>query len=378
MGTAKIARKVAAALEAAPSSTIVAVASRQLERAVKFTVEHTNAISHCQFYGDYQELLSDSNVEVVYIPLPTALKKKWVVKACKAGKHVLAGKTILCFCNLALRNYTVCRLSSWVYVYVFALGFLDLSEKPFGSAADVREVTAACASANRQLMDGTMMMHNPRLAEVGSHLQNMEDGIRRINAAFTFNGLDATNIRLDPSLEPAGALGDVGVNQYHCCCCGAAVVTFCLHGLYKGWYAIRMILWGFNWDLPARAVCLNTGDTRKGAALQEVSGWLLYSDGRVGSIESGFRSAHRQSVEFVGAKDFSLTIDDFAIPITVGDVGFSLRRLNRGQEFGTQLQYEHFVVPQDGVSQEIRMVETLSRIAMTVREPFLHIAHPFC
>ena len=43
MGTSDIARKVARALEAAPSATIVAVASRQLENAVKFTVELATA-----------------------------------------------------------------------------------------------------------------------------------------------------------------------------------------------------------------------------------------------------------------------------------------------------------------------------------------------
>ena len=66
---------------------------------------------------------------MVYIPIPTALKKVWVVKACRAGKHVLV-------------------------------------EKPLGSAADAKEMVAACTSAGKQLMDGTAMMHNPRLEQV--------------------------------------------------------------------------------------------------------------------------------------------------------------------------------------------------------------------
>ena len=79
-------------------------------------------------------------------------------------------------------------------------------------------MAAACDAAGKQLMDGTMMMHNPRLAEIAPHLQQLQQvgrGLRRINAAFTFGGgggggMDEANIRLDPKLEPAGALGDVG------------------------------------------------------------------------------------------------------------------------------------------------------------------------
>jgi hypothetical protein len=39
--------------------------------------------------GSYEELLASPNVDAVYIPLPTGLRKEWVLRAAAAGKHVI-------------------------------------------------------------------------------------------------------------------------------------------------------------------------------------------------------------------------------------------------------------------------------------------------
>lgn len=34
-------------------------------------------------------LLARSDIDAVYIPLPTGLRKQWIIRAAQAGKHVL-------------------------------------------------------------------------------------------------------------------------------------------------------------------------------------------------------------------------------------------------------------------------------------------------
>src|SRR6185369_7862941 len=95
LGTANIARKNWKAIRNAGNSTVVAVASRDRARAQTY-------IDECQAHvpfapapaacGSYAELLDRRDVDAVYIPLPTGVRKEWVIRAAEAGKHVLCEK----------------------------------------------------------------------------------------------------------------------------------------------------------------------------------------------------------------------------------------------------------------------------------------------
>lgn len=49
-----------------------------------------------KYYPSFVSLLSDKTVDAVYIPLPPALHKKWILNAMKNNKHVIAEKPITC------------------------------------------------------------------------------------------------------------------------------------------------------------------------------------------------------------------------------------------------------------------------------------------
>jgi predicted dehydrogenase len=265
LSTAGIGRKNWKAILNSGNCTITAVASRDVKKSREF-------IRECQAenpfdpipaaLGSYEELITSPKVDAIYIPLPTGLRKEFVLQAAAAGKHILC-------------------------------------EKPCGmNVAELEEMLAACRKHSVQFMDGVMFMHSPRLARVREIL---EDGqsigqIRRIASAFTFypgEEFFSTNIRINGALEPTGCLGDLG------------------------WYCIRFALWTLNWQLPEAVAgnILNQSKNLPGrsSAPTEFSAQLFYPGGVTGEFYSSFLAAKQQWVHVSGQKGW-LLVPDFIHP----------------------------------------------------------------
>ena len=277
LSAAGIARKNWPAIFNSGNCVVTAVASRNRERSRKF-------IAECQAktpfetppvpLGSYEELLASQNVDAVYIPLPTGLRKEWVLRAAAAGKHV------------------VC-------------------EKPCGiSLADVREMTGACKKNRVQFMDGVMFMHSPRMPRVREVL---DDGrsvgpVRRISSAFSFYDGEEffrDNIRVNGRLEPAGCLGDLG------------------------WYCLRFSLWAKNWQLPhtvtGRILSQSTAVSGRVPSPTEMSGELIFD----GGISAGFYCsflAQYQQWAFVSGQKGWLRLPDFVHPFDSREPAFEVNR----------------------------------------------------
>src|ERR1044072_8777989 len=108
LGVARIAlNKVIPAMQQGEWSRVTAIASRDLKKAE----EAAHPLGIAKAYGSYEELLADSEIEAVYIPLPNHLHVPWSIKAAEAGKHVLCEKPIALTVEeatrlLAVRNRT--------------------------------------------------------------------------------------------------------------------------------------------------------------------------------------------------------------------------------------------------------------------------------
>lgn len=91
LSTAKIGwEKVIPAMQAGKLSEIMAIASRNKEQA-QAVADRLNIPAA---YGSYEELLSDPEIDAIYIPLPNHLHVEWAIKSLEAGKHVLCEKPI--------------------------------------------------------------------------------------------------------------------------------------------------------------------------------------------------------------------------------------------------------------------------------------------
>jgi predicted dehydrogenase len=172
LGTARIAEKLAPAIQATPGAQLVAVASREASKAKEWAARHQVE----RAYGSYAALLDDADLDAVYIPLPPSLHAEWTIRAAQRGKHVLC-------------------------------------EKPLADTlAAAQKMEAACRQHGVVLMDGVMWRHHPRAHEMLSVIQSGALGeLRRITAAFTFLGswIKPDDLRYRAELG-GGSLLDLG------------------------------------------------------------------------------------------------------------------------------------------------------------------------
>ncbi len=167
VGTGGIANHMASMIKLAARAELAAVASRKIETAQQFANKH--GISRA--FGSWSEMLSSNTVDAVYVATPTAVREEICLLAAANGKHVLG-------------------------------------EKPFANLASLRRITSACRKNRVGFMDGTHFVHHPRTAQIKTTMREKIGWPWSIDSAFQFNLPDADNIRLDPKLEPYGAIGD--------------------------------------------------------------------------------------------------------------------------------------------------------------------------
>lgn len=87
IGLGGIATRMASALQEAAGADLVAVCSRSREKA-----EAASARFGARPYDDYNAMLGDPDVELVYVATPPDLHPEQVIVAVEAGKHVLCEK----------------------------------------------------------------------------------------------------------------------------------------------------------------------------------------------------------------------------------------------------------------------------------------------
>jgi predicted dehydrogenase len=86
MSTANIAQiALIPAIQQSKFGVLEVLASRDIEKAE--SVARSFGIRRA--VGSYEELLGDSDIDAVYIPLPNSLHAEWTIRAAEAGKAVL-------------------------------------------------------------------------------------------------------------------------------------------------------------------------------------------------------------------------------------------------------------------------------------------------
>jgi predicted dehydrogenase len=176
LGVARIATvKVIPAMQRGAYSDIVAIASRDLQKARSAAGD----LGIPTAYGSYEELLADPNIEAIYNPLPNHLHVPWSIWAAEAGKHVLCEKPV---------SMTVAECRTLI---------------------DVRNRTGV------KIGEAFMVRTHPQWLRARELVRSGEIGdLRAVMTAFSYNNRDPKNIR---NVEEwgGGALMDIGCYPIH-------------------------------------------------------------------------------------------------------------------------------------------------------------------
>jgi len=157
-------------------SRLAAVVSGDPAKAHRVAAEHGLPERSIYSYESFDRIRDNPDVDIVYVCLPNSMHAEFVIRAARAGKHVMC-------------------------------------EKPMAmSAAECVKMIAACKTANRKLMIGYRCHFEPfnleamRLARSGA-----AGKIRYVRSEHGFIQGDPSRWRLKRSLAGGGSLMDMGI-----------------------------------------------------------------------------------------------------------------------------------------------------------------------
>lgn len=238
LGNAKIAREQVCPAIIEAGHQVYALATTRPDEAT----ETIRTFEIQNIYTDYEALLSDPEVDAVYIPLPNHLHVDYSIKALEAGKAVLCEKPI-------------------------ALDLTDLERL---------EVTAE--RCHGVLMEAYMVEYHPQWRQLRDEILPQIGPVQTAHAVFAYRNLDPKNIRASAQMGGGGLL-DIG--------CYATLVGDWIFQDHPEVLAARLVL------------------DREGGVDRLATALLDYGKGRTHTLTVATQACLYQRVTLLGSKGWA-------------------------------------------------------------------------
>lgn len=248
--------------------------------------------SHIYNYENFDTIADNEDVDVVYVVLPNGMHHEFVLRAAKAGKHVLC-------------------------------------EKPMANTVqECREMIAACHEAGRKLAIGYRCQFEPHHLECIRIARDEVLGtLRHIDAGFAFRIADFApddpkHWRLEKALAGGGALMDIGVYALNACryLTGEEPVSITAQEVKtnaeKFAEVDETIIWTMTFPKGTTATCSTSYD------YNGVNKFLAYAGKGTFGMEPAYSYggnsafANGRRLEKPEIDQFAAEMDDFALCIT--------------------------------------------------------------
>lgn len=168
--------RLAPALQETKHCYLAGIVTGSSAKAARWKTKYNLSDNNIYNYESFDRIVGNKDIDVVYIVLPNALHHDYVIRAAKAGKHVLC-------------------------------------EKPMAlSVKECEEMIEACRTANVKLSIGYRLRFEPFNQEAMRVGQQQAFGkVKFIESGFGFKIGDPAQWRLRKELSGGGALMDLGI-----------------------------------------------------------------------------------------------------------------------------------------------------------------------
>lgn len=166
--------ELAPALQKTKHCYLAGIVSGSTQKLAEWKEKYSLPDDACYTYDTFDAIRNNSDIDIVYVVTPNALHAEWVIRAARAGKHVIC-------------------------------------EKPMAvTVEDCDRMLAACREAGKMLSIGYRLHfepHNKELMRIGQ-----QKGLGAVTHIETHHGLsDSTGWRIEKALAGGGPLMDVGI-----------------------------------------------------------------------------------------------------------------------------------------------------------------------
>jgi len=178
--------QLAVALEKTANCYLAAIVTGTPAKAEEWSKKYNLDKKNIYNYQNFDEIAKNKDVDIIYVVLPNSMHREYVIRAAKAGKHVMC-------------------------------------EKPMStSVKDAEDMIRACRDAGVQLGIGYRMHFEPFTKEaIRLCRQKVIGDVRFVQTNFGFTIGDPAQWRLKKAMAGGGPLMDVGIY----CVQGARYIT---------------------------------------------------------------------------------------------------------------------------------------------------------
>lgn len=252
-------------------------------KAEKWKKEYNLSDKNIYNYDTFDAIADNEDIDVVYVVLPNSMHREYVLRAAKAGKHVIC-------------------------------------EKPMSvSVKEGEEMIDACRKAGVKFSIGYRLHFEPFNQEAARVGQKQEFGkVKFIESSFGFNAEDPNQWRLKRALAGGGAMMDVGIYAIQAAryCTGEEPIAVTAHEYKTDPVKFNDVDETIVWQMEFPSGAISNSTTSYAAEVERLhvaaeNGWLELQPAYGYGPLAG--KTHKGKLDLPIVNHQAMQLDDFAI-----------------------------------------------------------------